>query len=280
MVTLVSNTQLLTDMIPVSASVGRFVGATLLDDTFVEMNGIVYEDTFSYHVKSLGTEYAIVVSGFGFVVENDALVGGTINRLSDQNVTSDRDYWRIEGLNLDAKAFFDALLSDNPLDEGFLIDGAFQSHDTIMLSRYGDTFFAGDGDDVIYGRKGDDLLYGEAGDDKFHGGMGRDRMEGGDGADAFHYAFVAESFGKKGDLLFDFSAEEGDHLDLAAIDADDGKRNDQAFTYIADASFGRNAGELRFAAGVLLGDTDGDGRADFRVRLNGVSALSVEHLDL
>ena len=48
--------------------------------------------------------------------------------------------------------------------------------------------------------------------------------------------------------------------------------------YIGGASFGDHAGELRFAGGLLQGDVNGDGSADFSIRLDGVTRLAA--LDL
>ncbi|MGA0840103.1 MAG: hypothetical protein ACO3P1_09445, partial [Pseudomonadales bacterium] len=74
----------------------------------------------------------------------------------------------------------------------------------------------------------------------------------------------------------DFSRISLDRIDLSAIDADTTLADDQAFTFIGTAAFGNRAGELRYIPGatsVVQGDTDGDGVADFTLRVVGVPAL-------
>jgi hypothetical protein len=52
---------------------------------------------------------------------------------------------------------------------------------------------------------------------------------------------------------------------------------DQAFSFIGTAAFTHHAGELRFAtaSGVtsVYGDVNGDGTADFQIRLSGTITL-------
>jgi hypothetical protein len=61
------------------------------------------------------------------------------------------------------------------------------------------------------------------------------------------------------------------HIDLSAIDANTNAAGDQAFTYIAGAAFNHTAGELRFSDHLLQGDVNGDGTADFQVRINDIT---------
>ena len=60
-----------------------------------------------------------------------------------------------------------------------------------------------------------------------------------------------------------------DRIDLAAIDADPALAGDQAFTWIGAAAFSGRAGELRVVPGLVQGDLDGDGLADFEIGLEG-----------
>ena len=66
-------------------------------------------------------------------------------------------------------------------------------------------------------------------------------------------------------------------IDLSAIDANTLAANDQAFSFIGAAVFSE-AGQLRFSAGILSGDTDGDGAADLEIQLVGVSSFDVTAL--
>ena len=76
-----------------------------------------------------------------------------------------------------------------------------------------------------------------------------------------------------GDTITDF--EPGmDKIDLHLIDANASSAGDQAFTFIGASAFGAHAGELNYSNGVLSGDVNGDGRADFQITLANQAALS------
>ena len=79
--------------------------------------------------------------------------------------------------------------------------------------------------------------------------------------------------GTSRDIITAFSNLEGDRIDLAALDANSRLAGDQAFNFIGGAAFGRVAGQMRFASGVLQLDTNGDARADMEIAVQGVSAL-------
>jgi Ca2+-binding RTX toxin-like protein len=97
-------------------------------------------------------------------------------------------------------------------------------------------------------------------------------ITGGTGADLFQFTKIW-SFTIEKDLITDFNRAEGDRIDLSAIDANGRRPGDTAFTFIGDASFGRVAGQLRFAGGVLQADLNGDARADMEIAIQGVSTL-------
>ncbi|MGB8811863.1 MAG: M10 family metallopeptidase C-terminal domain-containing protein, partial [Paracoccaceae bacterium] len=107
------------------------------------------------------------------------------------------------------------------------------------------------------------------------GGLGFDLMVGGAAADAFVFNNTTEAPILAGavDRIADFQHAQGDRVDLRAIDAETNLAGDQAFHFIGGAAFGRDAGELRFSAGFLIGDVNGDGVADFRILMSGVAAL-------
>ncbi len=126
----------------------------------------------------------------------------------------------------------------------------------------------------------DDTLLGGAGNDLLMGGSGRDYMSGGSGADLFRFSsdnFVG-STRAKADVIADFSEADGDSIDLSAIDAMP-DFTDQAFRFLGNAAFSGAAGELRTVqyTGFLLleGEINGDGIADFAIRLDGLATLSI-----
>jgi Ca2+-binding RTX toxin-like protein len=135
----------------------------------------------------------------------------------------------------------------------------------------------GPGADRLDGLAGDDLLQGGDGADILVGGAGRDTLDGGGGADRFDFDALADSgVGAAADVVI-FVRAERDRIDLATIDADtDGSKGNQAFEWVSPTrlgtAFSKVDGQLRFSGGVLMGDTNGDGKADFHIRIGGALA--------
>jgi len=130
------------------------------------------------------------------------------------------------------------------------------------------------GADLLDGGLGNDQLNGGAGNDILIGGAGRDEMTGGAGADLFRFLALSDSaVGGNRDRIIDFKRNELDQIDLAAIDANTLMAGDQAFAFIGTAAFGRVAGQMRFSAGLLQLDVNGDGRTDMDVAVQGLSSM-------
>jgi serralysin len=125
------------------------------------------------------------------------------------------------------------------------------------------------GNDIIYGGNGNDDLYGGSGKDKLYGGAGNDYLSGGSGADTFVFTALSDSKANSTrDVIVDFNRAEGDVIDLRSLDADTTHSGNQAFDFIGSHGFSGQAGELRFASnGILSADVDGDGRADFQIKI-------------
>eukprot|EP00105_Crassostrea_gigas_P038451 XP_019922599.1 PREDICTED: uncharacterized protein LOC109618702 [Crassostrea gigas] len=144
-------------------------------------------------------------------------------------------------------------------------------NDRLLGSDGFDTLNGGADNDRLEGQGDLDILDGGAGNDTIFGGGGRDTMTGGDGSDRFVFASgdTADSV-TQADRITDFDQAENDCLDLRSNDAVTGG-GDDAFTFIGARAFSGTAGELRYqqAGGEtrIFGDTDGDGAADFIVRL-------------
>ena len=69
-----------------------------------------------------------------------------------------------------------------------------------------------------------------------------------------------------------------DSIDLRAIDADRQAAGNQAFRGPGSEAFDGEGGALRFNGGRLAGDVDGDGTADFAIRLEGVHAVAASDI--
>jgi serralysin len=125
------------------------------------------------------------------------------------------------------------------------------------------------GDDVLNGGDAGDRLFGGAGADDLIGGGGRDSLTGGAGDDTF--SFVSIHGSKEIDRIRDLSA--GDTVDLHLIDADVTRGGNQAFSIVADFTGHGGEAVLAYDAGHdvtrLMLDTDGDGRSDYRLLMDG-----------
>jgi Ca2+-binding RTX toxin-like protein len=119
------------------------------------------------------------------------------------------------------------------------------------------------GADLLNGGNGNDRINGKGGDDILVGGNGVDTLRGGQGDDVFVYRHTSAA--KDGDVIADF--RDGDTIDLGAIDANARASGNQDFSFIAANAFSGTAGELRYKAGVLAGDVNGDGKADFHIEI-------------
>lgn len=129
-----------------------------------------------------------------------------------------------------------------------------------------DVLHGDDGNDHLVGAGGNDQLFGDAGNDVLRGGPGKDILVGGAGADTFVFG-QATVDSAAADTIRDFSHAQGDVIDLSEIDANSGRGGNQAFHLIDSDAFSGTAGELRYAGGMLHGDVDGDGLADFSIQL-------------
>ena len=137
----------------------------------------------------------------------------------------------------------------------------------------------------VIGSGADDALFGTNGRNVLTGAQGFDQLTGRGGADTFLFRSTAEAAMDGGniDLITDFNAAQGDRIHLARIDANTNAGRNQAFRFIDDADFSGRAGELQLERdgqgnSILQGDVNGDGLADFRIGLIGVTDLSTDSI--
>jgi Ca2+-binding RTX toxin-like protein len=203
---------------------------------------------------------------------NDTIDGGSDNDTIDGGSGDDQ---------LFGNSGKDRLYGNEGRDK--LLGGA--SNDTISGGADDDTVDGGTSNDRLYGDAGNDALKGGSGNDWIVGGLGRDKLYGGSGADVFDFNSTQESrAGSQRDTVFDFQSGR-DLIDLRGIDANEFRKGNQAFTWScmdvafvnpdeADSSllktgFTGKAGQLRYDRGILMGDTDGDRKADFQIKIVG-----------
>ena len=100
---------------------------------------------------------------------------------------------------------------------------------------------------------------------------------GGEGADTFGFSYSENGVLRLGEVL-DFSAARGDKIDVSKIDANFNVAGNQNFDFIGGQAFSNTAGELRFSQRLLQGDINGDGQADFEIKLVGVLELKQDDI--
>jgi hypothetical protein len=154
--------------------------------------------------------------------------------------------------------------------------------DILLAPRQNSELIGGDGDDLLIGNTGNDALWGGLGRDTLIGRHGNDWLQGGQGSDWLiggkgkdFFSWQASDVSRLWrDTIIDFNGLEGDRLGIdAVLDGSDPFAN-RGWNYIGSEAFTGAAAELRFAGGHLLGDVDGDGKADLRIHLLGVSTFN------
>ena len=146
-----------------------------------------------------------------------------------------------------------------------------------VLSGYlgDDTLQGGAGNDTLQGGAGNDTLQGGMGNDKLVGGADQDTLTGGAGNDRFVFNSVSDSAASYSrDVIADFVSGQ-DKIDLSAIDAITGAgTSNDTFQFITGSSF-TAAGQVRFANGIIYGNTDTDLTTDeFQIAVTGVTSMA------
>lgn len=170
----------------------------------------------------------------------------------------------------------------NGFVEGTVFAGFGAGNDTLLGGAGDDNFRASDGNDVLTGNAGDDVLMGGLGNDRINGGEGDDTIRadfnfdtptggigspdtliGGAGADIFEFrnADYIGSTAATRDRILDFTPGT-DKIDLSDFMA--------GGSFVGGAGFvASGVGQVRYAAaaGVLVGDVNGDGLTDWQIGL-------------
>ncbi len=161
---------------------------------------------------------------------------------------------------------------DDKLNGGNGIDNLFggDGDDRLRGQKGFDVLKAEAGNDSISGGQGDDNLFGGDGNDILKGGMGKDKLYGGDDADVFLFTKAAQSKNDStADSIKDF--ELGlDTIDLAGVAAG-------TLTFIGASAFSGTQGEVQVTGAsnsTVLVDVDGDGSADMKITVTGVTGLA------
>ncbi|MBP6030945.1 MAG: right-handed parallel beta-helix repeat-containing protein [Sphingobium sp.] len=219
----------------------------------------------------------------------EAANGGldTVRTFVDYTLTSEVENLRLEtgGLTGVGNALGNLIIGSGGDDMIYGMGG----NDNIQGRDGNDEIWGGTGLDTIRGENGNDLLYGEQGDDKIDGGAGNDILDGGDGndlilggagsdvmkggagSDIFRF-YAADVTTFTADQITDFTSGQ-DKIDLKQIYPGGGR-----FTFIGTQAFHNVVGELHYSvvngSALIEGDINGDGKADFAIKLDAVTKLS------
>ncbi len=125
------------------------------------------------------------------------------------------------------------------------------------------------GKDTIYGTEGAETIRAGSGDDLVIGGRGADMQTGGRGKDTFAYKAAGDSETGTFDTITDFKASEGDRIDLSALGQ---------ITWGGQKSLGGGTASAWYTVNgptaSLWIDVDGNGSADMRIDLKGVTSIA------
>ncbi|NKD56990.1 hypothetical protein HEQ62_03545 [Haematospirillum jordaniae] len=225
------------------------------------------EETAEFSLVLQGVD-AIAVDAFLFGTFGPRITSKGLDCLAVSDTQS--TFIDLPGLSYSLEAVY-----PGPSPDGEDCDDVLMAHVMGNIAPTVTRVSTGSGDDVLIGDHRDNILSSGAGRDQLVGGLGVDYLSGGSGADTFTYNRIAEG----GDVITDFSSEQGDRIDLAMIGADvhrpDGQRGldfsghqEAAYSvwYTSDGADGS----------VVMADVDGDTRSEFFLRLHGVQNLSVD----
>jgi Ca2+-binding RTX toxin-like protein len=224
-----------------------------------------------------GYNTELTISGFSIDADDDPSSGDVIYALMGWATGEADGSLLLEALKGEAQKIVGSQGNDRWTGTKF--------DDTADGKNGNDSFSGGKGDDTLKGGGGNDTLSGGAGDDTIEGGAGRDTMSGGTGADKFVFKQASDlgTASGKTDAITDFAVDE-DTVDLSAIDANAVKSGDQAFKFDGKGELSGKAGSLvyQYADGktVILGDLDGDGKADIALDLDGKLKLTAGDFEL
>jgi Ca2+-binding RTX toxin-like protein len=127
----------------------------------------------------------------------------------------------------------------------------------------------------LLGSAFNDNLTGNNGANQITGGRGSDVLTGGLGIDTFIFTSLLDSVVGAADTIADFSAAQGDRINLALIDANSLTAGNGVFSFVGtDVAF-TGAGQLRFdsATHTLQANVDANLGSDMEIVLTGVNSL-------
>ncbi|MBX9778507.1 MAG: hypothetical protein K2Y71_29385, partial [Xanthobacteraceae bacterium] len=229
------------------------------------IRGTGFNDTFvatGFTGTSADTGLAASFNEFEGMGGNDTFTGNGGTRLSFVSATA--------GVTVD---FFGGPGVGTVVGDASVGNDTFTGVSRIRGSNFNDTILGGGGNNTLEGQGGNDIINGRG---------GADTLTGGAGNDTFAFSAASDSTTGTVDIITDFKSQGSDLIDFSAIDADVNLANDQAFTFVANATPGVNPGVTAnsitwYQSGgttFIQADTNGDTTADLFVQLTGLKSLT------
>lgn len=226
---------------------------TVTDPNRIENHGIIKN------------EYGVWADGFGGVTQliNSGTIIGSSGSYGGSNTSGTKDIITNKGMmtgQIDLRDGDDIYHGEKGTVKGAILGGG--------------------GSDQIYGGKENNIIDGGGGTDRLCGGKGADKLTGGTEADIFIFKALPDSTPKAAgrDTIMDFDRTENDTIDLHKIDANSTLKGNQDFHFIGSQDFHHQAGELRFEKTggdtYVYADVDGNGKADFAIKIAGLITLT------
>ena len=230
-----------------------------------------------YFVRSLNDLVSEAVSGGRDTVHAfiDYTLGANVEEL----------YLDVAGLKGTGNTLDNRIVGSSGIDTIYGMDG-----NDVVQGRLGDDLVYGgngnddlrgeDGNDKLFGDAGNDVLSGGVGNDILNGGVGVDRLEGGAGNDVMTggagkdvFMFRTWDFATKSvDQITDF-VRGTDKISLSQVDL-----GGKDFNFIGTSNFHKTVGELRYQVqngdAYVQGDINGDGAADFTIKVDKITKLT------
>ncbi|CAK6700728.1 ELWxxDGT repeat protein [Synechococcus sp. CBW1107] len=174
----------------------------------------------------------------------------------------------------------DATANGTIIDPGYAGGGTrillgTRNNDILVGNILANTLRGGKGNDSLTGDLGNDFIHGNNGDDVIYGGEGADILSGGRGKDRFIYQ---DWFDSRAGFSDQVKWTRKDRFDFRSFDANTTLDGHQTFTFIGRKVFSLQAGQLRITPTTLQADLNGDGNADFVIKLDGNHLLKDSNL--
>lgn len=219
-----------------------------------------------------GVDIENAIGGSG----NDKINGNDLNNILDGYGGTDtltgfvgNDTYRVDNTK-------DRIIEQNAFDG---IDTVESSVSWTLGSNLENLFLSGSKTINATGNETANIIVGNDANNKITGGAGSDTLTGNLGKDTFIFNNETDSpVGIFHDVITDFVVGT-DKIDVSAIDANPDAWFDHSFTFMKDQPID-NVGELRFADGILSGNTKGDLNPEFEIALTGVNNLQASDINL